>query len=442
MKRYIVFLLAFVAPQVVAAQETQVPLDEAGEVSVITASMEQKLNLFPNVSGFREARLFETGPSDYELIIQYQQNDEVQRERRALSVEEVRDLRRRVTKRMQETDTSGERAASGGKASGDGRSEFALSTVGLGVAEGVLLAATFDGNAAAGVLTGGAIGFFVPRLAVERPVTEAEGVMTGYGGLQGLAHGFLLLGMLPGEAGLEREAALVPILLTAGEAVGSYRLADRLGQSAGTAEMISFGSAYGAGLGLGLAVMMRGEDPGNGLLHGAPLVGTLAGSYAGYALADGRYAQGDARITAIAGGVGALIAGSLISEEALARARAALLSGSALGGLALGNEAVRGYDFTERQGTLAGLGTGLGMMLGVGLSATVGIDEEYGNTITALMALSAGAGLALTVYSFAGEAPSDDDDTASLRLNVNPIGAAASALTGTPAPAVRLHATF
>ncbi len=84
------------------AQEIQRPFDETGSIQTIDRALEEKLQLFPDYEGFREARLYEVSRTEYVLEIIYRPNNDVLRDQQTLALAEVRDLRARVTKRYNE----------------------------------------------------------------------------------------------------------------------------------------------------------------------------------------------------------------------------------------------------------------------------------------------------------------------------------------------------
>jgi len=430
-------------PQAATAQEAQVPFDEAGEVSVITASMEQRLNLFPNVSDFREARLFKTESDAYELVIQYEEDDQRLRERRSLTAEEVSDLRQRVSRSLAEAEYQP-------SVNQEGRLELLITTTYLGFSSGSLVPVALNQEGedvyTTSVTLGIATGFFVPFLTTQNTeVTEAQATLTNYGGFQGQTHGLLLSLLVGGDEGVTPQGtAAMTLFSSLAEATVGYTQAREWGITAGTVEGMYAGGSFGTGYGLAIPALILNEDfdgEAARLFGGLGLAGAVGGTYAGYRLArSAGYSQGDVRVLSAFGTEGLLAGASVLALSGAEDRRPIVgtLMGSTALGLGLGHALVRNTDFTEFQGDIVALGGITGAALGVGVSQIADAQPE---SVPMIVALGAGAGLGVTYVTFADEAR-NSDETASLRLNVNPIGAAASALTGTPAPAVRLHATF
>lgn len=395
----------------------QVSLDAEGEVEVIDADLRERLGMFAKVEGFREARLFEGSGGAYELVIRYEEAGRLLRERRALSGEEVRALRERVSRRLARS-----RARPGDRAQLEGgRYRFLTATTLLGAAE-VPLFVTAAGAAEddegetllAATLLGATGGFFVPLLLTrEASVTEAEATLTGYGGLQGLGHGLALSTLATGDDLSERGTAAAAALLGAAEATAGFLFARRRGMRGGTAETMAISGLYGAGLGLGLSTLVVGDGSNSAeaaerrvyALGG--LAGSALGAYGGYRLGRAAdYTQGDARIFGTAGLVGAQLANTVLlaadgtfDEEA--RVTAGTIMAGALGGLALGHRLVRRRDFTEGQGNIISLGAYAGSLAGGGASIIVDASAETASVLGALGALGGFLG---TYLAYEGEA--------------------------------------
>ena len=387
-------------------QEVQVAFDEAGEIQVVGAELEDRLGLFPDYDDFVEARLYRMpGAEEYELVIQYRQGGRTLRDRRALTEGEVRDLRGRVRAGL----------ASAGEQAGldqEGRYKLLAATTLLGAEVGALLPAALsvdsDRIAASVPLFGAAGGFAVPFLLTRnKSVTEAQATMTLYGGLQGNVHGLLLALLASGNDLPEEGTAGAVALMSAGQAAAGYALTDDWGLSAGTAEMMGFGSFFGTGLGaaVGALTVGSGFDEGNiRFAAGTSLAGSVAGSYAGYSLAQTeRFTQGDARLMARLGGFGTQVATNLLVllDDVSVRAGAATLLSSSLAGLGAGRLMVRGRDFSRSQANIIWLGSLAGTLLG---SAVAIAADSSPNAALTLSTVGAGAGIALTYSLYQQEA--------------------------------------
>lgn len=184
---------ALVAPTPSSAQvvrERPVPLDTAGGVLTIDAELRRSLGLFPEVQGFRSARLFqlESGGA-YVLEIELRDPEGPARERRALSPAEVTDLRARVSAAM---------GARGPAAfSTDGRAGLLLTSTALGLgfygwAVPVALDLEERSAVAAYLLTAGT-SFFLPyQVTRGRPVSRAQRNASVWAATRGGIYGLVL----------------------------------------------------------------------------------------------------------------------------------------------------------------------------------------------------------------------------------------------------------
>ncbi|MFB6271396.1 MAG: hypothetical protein ABEL51_00735 [Salinibacter sp.] len=445
----LVALLTGLAAPPGAAQDVQVPLDRDSTVYVLDAALRQKLGLFPEVTGFQEARLYRKDGAGYELVIRYKQNGRVLRERRSLTSSDVEDLRARITRR-----TAGSTQLSPGLE--DGRYGLIAATTFHGLVEGGLLAGTFssDGDGAATLtLLGGTMGFFVPLLATRNtPVSEAEADMVFYGGLQGYAHAVQVMGVLAGENLPGRGTAGLAAAGGALEGTIWRRVAQRNDWTGGHAEMVSLNGLGGNLVGLAIGGAIVGEEPNfegsSRIVAGTSLLGSVGGAYLGHRMGrTNRYTDGDARIYAQSALQGANLMGSFLSvqDDASVRGTALLLSGSAVGGAVLGNYLVRDRDFTGTQGSLVALGSFAGSLLG--LAVTTG-GEGNGEATEIAQALGSAAGFGITYAVLEGEARRQVDGRSSainLNFKVGPAMAHTAGRAGTErhvVPRVTLRASF
>ncbi len=441
-------LLGGLAASPAAAQDVQVPLDRDSTLYVLNADLRQEVGLFPEVTGFQEARLFRTDDDAYELVIRQTQNGRSVRERRSLTPAEVEDLRARIAKGM----TGTTRLSPGLE---KGRYGLIAATTFHGLIEGGLLAGAFDtdgSGAATLTLAGGAMGFFVPLLATRnRPVSEAEADMVFYGGLQGYAHAVQVMGVLRGEDLSGRGTAGLAAAGGALEGALWLRAAQRNSWTGGHAEMVSYNGLGGNFVGLGIGGAILGEEPEvdevSRVLAGTSLLGSIGGAYLGHRLGrTGRYTDGDARIYAQSALQATNLVGSFLSlqDDGNPRASALLLSGSTVGGAVLGNYLVQGRDFTGTQGSLVGLGSIAGSLLGGAVTSGTGDGE----VVAVVQALGSAAGFGITYAVLEGDARSRAaDGTSSLNLDLN-VGPTMARLPGGAeterevVPRVTLTATF
>jgi len=439
----------------VAAQDTQVPVDQDSTVYSIEPSLRDAAALFPDVTGFEGAELYRMKDGGYELVVRFRAQGRTRRERRSLSTEEVRTLRTQVSRALEEQAREGTRPFTQ-----EGRYGLTAATTIHGFAEGGLLTGALgaEGSGAATlVLVGGATGFFVPLFATQGTrVTEGEADATFYGGLQGYAHAAQLAALVAGDDADGRGTAGLAALMGAAEGTAGYLAARRNDWTGGHAEMITYTGITGNVLGLAVGAAVLGEEePGNGegrprVLGGTSLLGSLAGLYLGHRLGrTDRYTEGDARIYFQTAAQGANLMGSFLSVDAFpdARPSSLLLTGATAAGGLLGRRLVRDRNFTGTQGNLVALGSVAGSLLG--LAVTLESDE----TASAIaQSLGSAAGFGVTYGLLEGEARRQaGPSTSSFDLDVQvgpglargPAAAAGEAgLADRVAPRVRVTASF
>ncbi|PEN15203.1 hypothetical protein CRI94_02675 [Longibacter salinarum] len=418
----LLLVLAVVTVPNAAGQEAQVPVDQNGTVYTIDAELRHELGLFPDITGFQSAALYELSDGQFELVIHYRTGQSTVRERRTLSTSDVQSLRAKVTSGLQ-------RIKARPRLDQDGRYGLLASTTLIGLAEGGLVSAALglDGEAAGSVtLIGGATGFFVPLVLTQNAnATEAEADMTFYGGLQGAAHGLQLYLLASGDEDVddERLATGVTALSIAGESLLGYTIARRNDWSGGHAEMTSFTGLSGNLIGYGLARGFVGDGGSVRLLSGLSIAGSLTGAVIGHQLGrSDRYTEGDARIYLQTGLLAANLSGSTLAaadvDGEYGPSLAVTLAGT--GGLVLGRYLVRNRDFTSAQGNLVVLGGVAGSLFGGGIAVATEATED---TAVMLQALGSLAGSAFTYGVFAGDAARQArqrGSTVGLNLRITP----------------------
>lgn len=449
-------LLLLAHPPAGQAQEVQVPFTPDSTVYTLDAELRNDLGLFPGVQRFEQAQLFRLAPSRYELVIIYRQDGQRLRERRTLTEAEVGQLRRQIAEGLR-----GRGTRLGGEQ--PGRAELLAWTTVLSVTEGGLMVGALDPDnesLAAGLpLLTGAVGFFAPFFATrDRPVTEASGTLTGFGGVQGYAHAVQVAGLLGGQAVDGQTVAGLAAGMGAAEAVLGYHLGATRGWSPGRAEMIAVNGVAGNLLGLGVGITLVGEGDGvqddavrARVLAGTSLVGSMAGIALGYRMGrSGTYTRGDARLYSQSGLLAGQLATSLLIVGDLdgASVVGGVLTGAGAAGLSVGAALVRDRDFSTYASNLITLGTYAGSLLGAGLAT---VANGSSDAVTVLQALGAITGFGITYHTFAPEArrrtASAAETTAaspSLKVRLAPSWAAsAGASTGTRLrPRLLLQATF
>lgn len=411
-------------------RERQIPVDSALAVEEITPELRDELGVFPEIEGFRSARLFRLEDGRTVLEISFERDGTLNRERRQLGQEALAELRNEIRNRLAESRPSGgARVAAAPSQEGRGRLVLGETLLGLGFYGWALPAALKLDDprpaVAAYLLTAGA-SFYLPyRLTRDAPVTDAHRHMALWGGTRGILYGLLLEGSLSrdGELGGRRGLAAGLATSVAGSVLG-YGAVDMARLDEGTSVLWSsladagtlagFGTAYAAGF---YDDMTRAAvDPVSGVPTGGvevrnanpraadltALAGSAAGLAAGAWLGGLRhYGTGDVSVlrSAILLGaeVGVPVAELTVGDSDRRGRRWA--AGAVIGGVAglAGGASFLGKKrFTPSQGLLMNAGQIAGGMVAVG--ATWLITPHGGNELlyAGAAALGSAAGLALT----------------------------------------------
>lgn len=439
----LILLLGGVSTGGVSAQDVQVPFDRDSTLYSIGPDLREQLALFPDVTGFQGAELYRRDSTTYELVVRYQEGGRARRDRRGLNATEVKALRQKMAKG---------RSADGATQTFTqaGRYDLITATTLHGLIEGGLVAAALGVEAEDALtlpLLGATSGFFVPLLATRTArVTEAEGDMALYGGLQGYIHGGQL-SLIAGTENIEgRSVAGIIALTGAMEGAVAYRAARRNNWSEGHAQMVSFNALGGNFVGLGVGRIIGGDAERPRLYAGASLLGSLGGGYLGHRMGrSDRYTGGDASLYVQSSilGVNLMAAFLGLGDGVSDRASAVLITGSAVGGAGVGRWLLQNRDFTDTQSGLVGLGSLTGGLFGTAL--TLRTNEQSSRVARAL---GTAVGFGITYALLEGDArrqASTETSALDVELRVRPTMAGPAKATGgfrEVVPQVSLTATF
>jgi len=422
--RLAIGVLLVIGPAGMWAQESEVPVDREGRVVYVTRDLENKLNLFPDIRGFLEARLFETPSGQFVLEISQRVDGRLVRQRRMLTAQQVEEFRAQVSSAFQTR-------APSGLLDQDGRGNLIRGSLLLslgyyGWAVPVALDIDDSQTAVALYMLTSSGAFFAP-LFLTRSITMTKGMadLALYGATRGIGHGVLVSEIFNQQS--ERARLGYGVVGGLAEAIAGGLVARRGGMSQGTANLTGMGGDFGAGIGLGLAYV-------SGLMDATPsgrrsigwaggLVGAGAGLAGGYVLAGHEtYTIGDVSVFRAAGLLGGYV-GLTVAVVARTgevdpgkRAVAATMAG-ALAGLVTGQRLVHGRDFSGGQGMLTSLGALGGGLLGLGIGYL--IDDQDEKSLMAASAIGAAAGFAALYASSAGEARREVD-LGALDVRVDP----------------------
>ncbi len=387
-----------------SAQELQVHLDREGELERIGRKLERDLRLFPGVSGFREARLFQLPDATFALEIYYRREGSLFKQRRLLPTSEVDDLRQRVSARILELRPRALQDLSG-------RPRFLVRTFLLSYgfySWGIPVALDLEGRTAqVTALLTSSTGFLAPFWLTNRlPVSQTAASFSGHLGTTGIAHGVLLSELLFGEESSQREILALAVVGSMSGLAGGFALGHRSAMPAGTAEVIGLGGDYGLLLGLGSAHLAGILDEDHRRqIAAATLIGSGLGYLGGHSLARRQaYTRGDAQVLGTAGVLGAFAAAATIKLADVEEEKvytAAAMAGSAAG-VTLGHTRLRDLNFTTGEARMLLLGAFGGYLMGGAVGLIVAEDSD--RAMVALVALGSLGGFWFTGRTIAEQA--------------------------------------
>ncbi len=415
-----VILLLLAGVTSMEAQETQVAMDAAGRIQVITPELASRLGLFPDVPGFQEARLFSVADASFVLEITTSRRGTVQRERRPFSAAEADAFRRDVSERVTSRAPSAALDQSG-------RTKLLVGSTVLGLGYyGWATALAFDPDnsqtAVAVYMLASSTTFFAPYLVTRnRHIPQPVANMALWGAMRGPIHGFLLSYL--GDARSDKTRFGWSVAFGAAETITGGLVASRLGMNAGRAELTGVGGDIGMGVGLLAANVLglddrqrweRFQSPGfpadsfptdDRTLQAAVTLAAsglgLVGGYLGGGSGD--WTVGDAvvfrNVTAI-GAIAGLAAGDIVHqprlitlpppapgfpaysyyEDDFSRPHSASALVGTAGAMLLGRALVRGRNFTGGQGTLLTLAPLAGGLIGLGIAYWATPEKPYDYT--------------------------------------------------------------
>lgn len=453
----------------VVERERQEPVLPASNLREIDAGLRGRLGLFPEVQGFRTARLFVRADGSYLLEIETEREGRIERERRPLDAARLSSFRDDLESRMAE-------GPSIQPEEHGGRGGLVLSQTLLGVAyHGWAVPVALDVSSgrtavATYLLTAGA-SFYLPyRLTRGRPVSEAHRDLAFFGNTRGILAGLLLGDILADEGSAAGDLMLGGGVLAGwGGALAGYVAAERFRPDPGTAAlwtaMGDLGLAGGAMAAFALGpyaneTVVRGDPEfpyteertrNASLGHGMTLAGGVAGMAAGAWLAD-RIPMTEGNVTvlrsaALLGAQTGLSAASFLTDDSRAAVGSALAGGIA--GLALGAPWLGDRRFTSGEGLLIAAGHLGGGATSLGITyLLVGTPDDHVSTylVAGTIGSALGAGLVARALDPGSEAAGfsmrpdlDRGDARGVSLEVHPAALVGSLVSSTPAPMVTIR---
>jgi hypothetical protein len=235
------------------------------------------------------------------------------------------------------------------------------------------------------------------------------------------------------------------------ELLAGYFYAENNNVSEGRANIMVSSSFVGALYGGGLGYLIAGDDPETWTITLPVLLGSAGGAVFGNYLANQQnFAPGDAAVMSNVGLLGGMAGGTLLIflEPEDGRVAVGTLMASSALGFYLGNNLIRGYDFSTSTSTYISLGTLGGGLVGGGLAAIL-LNNSDGNTQLKLGSIMATAGAALgfglTYGSLRDDARIGKGTGSNLNFEINPTGFFAGKINkqmGTSIPFLNLNYKF
>lgn len=431
------------------AQETQVPLDQDGNLMQMDQAGAAQLGLFPEYPGFQSARLWQASDSSFVLEIEYKPAGEIQRARVLMTAAQGQAFRAKISEAV---------ASHGLEARPDrgGRTALLLGTAALSLGYyGWLLPYVLDvedgGTYGAVYLLTSSAGFFGPLLLTRnRDVTDGDATLGLYGATRGAVHGVFLDELFRGGYDDFRSTGTASLLTSLGEYAVGFIIADRTDMSGGTAEAIAAGGDFGFAFGLGTVGAL--EIDGDRAAAATILGGSGLGLYGGYLLSQNQhYTRGDAYVLRASTNLLAYdcfaVAVAIVDEGSDHEENAVVAGAMAgeLAGIGLGHHLLRGTDFSTGQGVLVNVGEFAGGLFGLGMAI---LTDSHDEGTLYWSAAGATGGFFLTYYLLEGEARTPERGS-SLNLRVCPEGLLSLAgrgsggqIKGNAPPLVRLEYRF
>lgn len=421
-----IFLTVLVITQL-SAQETQVPISDEYRIMTITPELRNDLKLFPEISGFQDAKLYQLIDSSYVLEIISTQQGRIVKKRNMMTLTDVQSLRSRIHGIIKQTTPLG-------FIDQTGRAAFINTVIGLSVSyygwSIPFLFQDIDSKAFVALYLMTASGMILYTTSATQHMELSKETAMGfqYGAIRGIVHGNALYGIFAGE--YTRWFIPVSSVVSALEGAMVMSWVRENHTPLGNIYTVGAFSDFGTAMGVGGAFLLRKGDEFTLNEKDLRLLGSmlLAGSGVGYLIGktiidNTSYSSGDADILQSAGFLGAADAFS-IADLAGTENRKALVSATMAGavvGLGIGHALTRLNDFTDDQGTSIRLYTSLGMILGLGTAYSISGSESDRTIYLSMSTLGATIGFALA-YNSANSVQSFSSTSHAWNMRLDPFG--------------------
>ncbi len=424
-KKLIYFVLVFLLtiPFFLYSQERQIPIDSTNNIFIVDIELEKLLNLFPEINGFNEAKLFQKTDSSYILEIIYYERNNLMRKQLNYSQSQLNSLRKKIAFQLAHNNIKL-------NLNQDGRVYLITGTTLLSIYYGISLASISNANAnvsgAIDLFTIGA-GFFVPfYLTKNIEVTYGMSNLAVGSGAVGLGIGYCLNDLAHISFELN-DQYILPTLTSVSGILGGYYYAKENKITEGKANAIVDMSLLGAPYLAGISYTLIGDNMTNNQISGSFLLGSMGGALLGNTLSNKYdYAPGDAEVfstsTLLATAETAALLAVLKTQDAQT-AVGIMVLGATFGGLR-GNYLVSDVNFSDAQGNYLALGALGGGLIGTGISL-IAFQHSNDNDvrfIPLIVTLAAELGFDITYNSIVkSNMFKESNSTGKLDFNFNPL---------------------
>lgn len=406
------------------SQEKQVSFDLDCKVMTITSEINRSINLFTEFVNFKEATLFQAPDSSYILDIMTFSDNVLSRKKQTMTKQDGEALREKASRLLQTMSPNL-------LLDHEGRPYLLTGNLILGLGfygwAAPIVLGLEEEAAYAGYCLTSAASFLIPyALTSNKDVSLASAHFSVFGGINGIFHGILLSELIgitsPGDGfGLT-------MLTSISENIIMYHIASGSGMKAGKASVIANYSLLGAFDGFMLNFLYDGYDEDR-LWTLAPLAGSFAGYFLGNYVANTQdYTSGDATVSFMPAWLSLYLASSvtIIASNNLSPEAFSIVSILSTGiGAYIGNNLVKGRNFTESQGNYTVLAVLAGSLIGSGIGAL--LFKEDGNSDAGRFLPLAGCLGGIAGYTIAYEgykgAASESGSTSSLDFGISPLAA-------------------
>lgn len=384
--RYILLTLCFTLislATIFSQEQTKSKVPFYDNIFTVDRKLDQKLNYFaPQYENFRSAELFRVSDDQYELEIEKFENGQQVFLTMEMDAEAVKDLRQEITKIIEERDVvfSDDNAGRFLKVQSITLQSFlggvyisslaSQSESGLGLA----IAAPYVG------LGGGILGGILGTANKNIPLAPTLGYASGayMGSLHGLAFSSLFIKELEHPV---TGALLTSTVFSIGESLLLQHIIKKNKWNSRRASALRLGNLSGGISGLGLALMLGGEEPSRFLLSGL----TLAGSAGGIILYDKYFRNKDIatgnlqaiRLMNPVFTIGTTVLLTDLFDIGSSAAGGATILATSIGGIFLGELLFKNGSVTYDESIWYGLGLYGGYLIGTGVSLGVLAESEF-----------------------------------------------------------------